>query len=252
MRDAALVEEHHAVGHFAGEAHFMGDHDHRHAAAREFAHHVQHFLHHFRVQGGGGLVEQHHLGPHGQRAGDGHALLLAARELPGVLVGMLAQAHAAQQLQGLFVRLGARRAVDAARRERHVVEHAHVAEQVELLEHHADLAALLLQDALVVGDFHAADGDAAAVVRLQPVDGAQQRGLARAGGADDHGDLARVEHGGDILEHLVRAERLADVLRHDVGRGGGGVRPVHWARPSTSKRCSMAFETWVTSVVSSR
>ena len=84
-------------------------------------------------------------------------------------------------------------AADAPGRQRDVVQHAQVAKQVELLEHHAHLAALLLQGVLVVGDGHATDGDGAAVVRLQPVDGAQQRALARARGADDDRDFARVE-----------------------------------------------------------
>ena len=53
---------------------------------REFDHHVEHFVDHFRVECGGGLVEQHDLGAHGERAGDGHTLLLAAGELGGILL----------------------------------------------------------------------------------------------------------------------------------------------------------------------
>jgi hypothetical protein len=44
------------------------------------------------------LVEQHHLGAHGQRAGDGDALLLAARELRRVGVELVAQPHLLEQL----------------------------------------------------------------------------------------------------------------------------------------------------------
>lgn len=91
VRDAALVEEHHAIGHLAGKAHFVGHDDHRHAAARQAAHHVQHFLDHFGVECRGGLVKQHHFGLHGQGAGNGHPLLLSARQLPRVLVGMVFQ-----------------------------------------------------------------------------------------------------------------------------------------------------------------
>ena len=73
------------------EAHFMGDDDHGHAVARQIAHDFQHFVDHFRVQGRGRLVEEHDLGPHGERAGNGDALLLAAgkiRRIDSALSGM--------------------------------------------------------------------------------------------------------------------------------------------------------------------
>src|SRR4051812_4920735 len=43
LRDQALVHEDHAVGDLAGEAHLVGDDEHRHAAAGEVAHHAQDF-----------------------------------------------------------------------------------------------------------------------------------------------------------------------------------------------------------------
>ena len=46
-------------------------------------HDGEHLADHFGVQGRGRLVEEQHLRVHGQGAGDGHALLLAAGELPG-------------------------------------------------------------------------------------------------------------------------------------------------------------------------
>ena len=53
---------------------------HRHAFMRESDHHVEHFKLTISGRGGGGLVEQHDLGAHGERAGDGHTLLLATGE----------------------------------------------------------------------------------------------------------------------------------------------------------------------------
>ena len=49
------------------------------------------------IQRRGGLVEEHDLRLHGQRAGDGHALLLAAREVGGILVRLVGNAHALEQ-----------------------------------------------------------------------------------------------------------------------------------------------------------
>jgi hypothetical protein len=91
LADHALVHEHHLVGDPAGEAHLVGHHQHRHALRGELAHDVEDVAHELRVEGAGGLVEQHHLRVHRQRPGDGHALLLAARELRGVGVGLLGQ-----------------------------------------------------------------------------------------------------------------------------------------------------------------
>ena len=51
-------------------------------------HDVEHLVDHLGVERGGGLVEQHHLGLHGERPGDGDALLLAAGQLRRVLVGL--------------------------------------------------------------------------------------------------------------------------------------------------------------------
>jgi hypothetical protein len=56
----------------------VGDAEHGHALLGEVDHGVEHLLDHLRIERRGRLVEQHDLGAHAQRAGDGHALLLAA------------------------------------------------------------------------------------------------------------------------------------------------------------------------------
>ena len=58
-----------------------------------------------RVQGGGGLVAQQHLGVAGQGPGNGDALLLPAGELHRIGVGLVGQAHDVQILQGALPRL---------------------------------------------------------------------------------------------------------------------------------------------------
>jgi hypothetical protein len=72
----------------------------------EGGHHVEDLLDHLGVERGGGLVEQHDLGLHRQRAGDGGSLLLAAGELGGVLVPLVGDAHALQQRHPVALRLG--------------------------------------------------------------------------------------------------------------------------------------------------
>ena len=68
-----------AVGDVAGEAHLVRGEDHRHALVRQLADDVEHLGHQLGVERGGDLVEQQHVGLHGQCAHDRRSLLLAAR-----------------------------------------------------------------------------------------------------------------------------------------------------------------------------
>ena len=53
----------------------------------------------------------------------------------------------------------------------------------------------------------AVDDDRAGLDRLEPVDAAQQRALARAGAADDGDDLARLDRERDAVEHGVASPK---------------------------------------------
>ena len=78
LDDLTFIHEDDAVGHLAGKAHLMRNHDHSHAVLGQRHHGVQNFLDHLGIEGRCRLVEQHQLGLHAQRAGNGHTLLLAA------------------------------------------------------------------------------------------------------------------------------------------------------------------------------
>ena len=60
--------------------------DHRHVLVGKRADDAQHLAREQRVERGGRLVEKENFRLHRERAGDGHALLLPARELIGVSV----------------------------------------------------------------------------------------------------------------------------------------------------------------------
>ena len=81
FENLAVGHEHDLVGHLAREAHLMGHAQHGHAFMGKFDHDIEHLIDHFRIERGGRLVEQHDLRLHGERSGDGHALLLAAGQL---------------------------------------------------------------------------------------------------------------------------------------------------------------------------
>jgi hypothetical protein len=115
-------------------------------------HHVEHLVDHLGVQGRGGLVEEHDLGVHRQASGDRHPLLLAAGQLGRVLVGLSrATPTRSSSSLGLWLGLGLALLADLDRAERDVLEDRLVREEVEGLEHHADVGAQLGQRLALVG-----------------------------------------------------------------------------------------------------
>ena len=231
----------------------MGDDDHRQALLGQLAHDGKDFTDHLRVKGGRRLVEQQHFGLHGQRAGNRDALLLAAGKLArlGVDVGCHADLFKVFQrglLRGLLVLMQ-----HIAQARGAVVQHGHVVEQVEALEHHAHLGAVGAGVAPRGRDVTAVEQHLAVRGRLQQIDAAQQRGFAAAGRADDAGHVARVDGKVHVTQNNMGAEALGEVahldnrLRHglrlpsypDSGTHGSG--PGHctcrWCRPA-SRWCS--------------
>src|SRR5690606_29880562 len=220
LDDLAVRHEHHPVGGAAGEAHLVGDHEHGHALPGEGGHDVEHLLDHLRVQCGGGLVEQHDLGLHRERPRDRGALLLTAGQLGGVLVALVGDADALQQGQPvpLGLRLGHLAHLD--RPERDVLEDRLVREEVEALEHHADVGPQRGEGLALGGERLPVDLDGAAVDRLEAVDHAAQRGLARPGRAEHHDDLAGRDLQVDVAQDVEVAEVLVDGHHPDHRRVG--------------------------------
>lgn len=85
-----------------------------------------------------------------------------------------------------------------------------------MLEHHADALAHLIELHALVRQVDAIDDDVPRRGLLELVQAAQQRGLPRAGRADDRDDLAILHGQIDALEHLVVTERLVQVLHQDL------------------------------------
>ena len=103
------------------------------------------------------------------------------------------------------------------RRERDVVEHAHVREEVEALEHDADVLAQRVEVDAAPGDAFAVEADLALLDRLERVDAAQQRRLAAARRADEAHDLVLVDAEAHAAQHLVVAEVLVHVVELEEG-----------------------------------
>ena len=152
---------------------------------------------------------------HGERTHDGDALLLAAGERGRIAVAAVGQADAGEELVRLCIRLRLRHELRLHGRERDVLSHGHVREQVEVLEHHAHLAAHGVDIHLRVGDLRAGKGDGAGCRLLEQVQAAQERRLAGAGGADDDHVFAGADVLGNVIEHEVVAERFGQMFNVD-------------------------------------
>ena len=85
----------------------MGDNDHGAARFCQRQNHIQHFPHHFRIEGRGDLVQQQDFRVHTHRTDDGHPLLLSAGQLPGIVVLPVGKPHPFQQLQRFFFHIAA-------------------------------------------------------------------------------------------------------------------------------------------------
>ena len=145
---------------------------------RQLDHDVEDLVDHLGVQRRGRLVEEHDLGLHRQRPGDRDALLLTAGELGRVLVGLVGDADALEQLHGVLAPPAALTALrtligPSVTFSRMVL----CANRLKRLEHHADVGAQLGQLLALLGQRLAVDGDRPRLDGLQAVDGAAERRL---------------------------------------------------------------------------
>jgi spermidine synthase len=217
------------VGHLAGKAHFVRDHQHGHAlmASWRMVRSTSPVSSGSSAEVGssnsmmsGSMASARAMAtrcfcPPDSRAGS-CPLVLAARPSP-----------AASQPAWHDI---ARQAQHRHRRFDDVLQHREVRKQVEVLEHHAGLAADAAQIAFAgvaaaaggvrAGQGLALDGDGAAVDGFEVVQAAQQRALARPRGADDGHHLAARNLQRHIAQHLQAAKALvqAACLDHELRR----------------------------------
>ena len=104
-RNAALVEHHHAVG-LRRLLHIVRDHNDRHACTVELAAHAHQTRTPARVEHRRRLVEHEHRRMHGERAGDGDALLLPARKRMGLVLLKAGQADLGKRVAHALRELG--------------------------------------------------------------------------------------------------------------------------------------------------
>src|SRR5438270_9627052 len=80
LDDDPAVHKYDAVGHLAGESHFMRDDHQGHAFIGELADRQENLFHSFRIECGCHFIKQHDFRVQGEAAGDRPPLLLASRQ----------------------------------------------------------------------------------------------------------------------------------------------------------------------------
>ena len=177
----------------------MGNDDHGGAFFRELLHNIQNLSDHLGVESGRRLVKEHHIGLHAQGAHDGDTLLLSAGELRGISIGAVCETYALQKLHRLGVGFFLALFQQLLRTDGHVAQDGHIREEVEVLEHHAHLLAVLVDVNVRLGDIDSLEEDLARGWELEKIERAKEGGFAGAGGADDDDDLTAA----DLHAHAV-------------------------------------------------
>ena len=177
--DHPVGQRDHALAAF-GQRRIVGDDHQRRAGFRAaFKQQVGHGVAGRGVEIARRLVGEDQRRTRGDGAGDGHALLLAARKLRGVVIGAMAEAHGGQ-----FGPRTLPRVVRSGQLQRggDVFLRGHRRQQVEGLQHHADAAAAGQRQRVFVqgGEIRAGHLQRAGRRPLQPRQHRHQRALARA------------------------------------------------------------------------
>ncbi len=160
--------------------------------------------------------------------------------MPGPGVGFIAQSDDVQQFIGTGNGLFARDLLVGDRRLNQVLQHRQVRKQVKVLEHVADVDPLAknflffhliqLVAFAAIADIVAVNLNKSLIDPFEVIYGAQQRGLARAGRAEDHRHRAR----GDLQRHIVQRLVAAIVFADPGDRDMAIMRAGHERPPAAA------------------
>ena len=196
----------------------MGDNDDGAAVlAIDILHELQDFLGRLIVERARGLVAQQQTRVFDERAADGTALLLAARDLARELVAVLVEAQRTQQVVDI------ERVFGQVRRDLDVLLDGEIGHQVVELEDKAQLTAAILTQIgrLKHREVAAVHQNRAGIGILQAANQVKKRGLARTRRPQHDADLAAIDGRVDAIEHRQARISIAivflEILNLDVG-----------------------------------
>ena len=198
LDDPAVLHPHDPPGG-VGDRLVVGDQQDRLTASVKAAEQLEHLLAALAVEGAGRFVGEHDRGLVGERPGDGQTLALSAGQHARGLPRLVADAEQIEQVTSM--RLGGTPLASGDHRRHHdVLQRRHPLEQVEELEHDADVLAPHDRQAALIhaGERLPGDHDLALVGHIESGDDVQQGRLA----------TARRSHHGDELPAGRSAGRL--------------------------------------------
>ncbi len=235
--DHLLVQEYRdPVGDRAQRVDVVGDHhDAERQGALQVADQLVELRRPDRIEAGGGLVEEQHVGIEGDGAREARALAHAAGQLGRDLGPRLLRQADHRELDA--DELGDQPVVEVGvlgEGQADVLRHGARTEQRAVLEQHAhaleDRAARVVAEG---GEILAQHLDRAAVGLLEPQDGAQQDRLAGPRAADDGDDLAAPHLEIDAVVDRLAAEARDQVAHADDGFAHRPIREKKMEKPAS-------------------
>ena len=227
LRDQLPLRQHpHVLGQVHHGLHHVLDHQHRHARLRNAAHHRHHLADLLRVQPGQHLVEQQQLRLGRQRPGQFQPLAPGHREVGRGLVELRRQAHALRHGLGRGQRGHPSRLVQV-RADGDVLAHGLRREGLHDLEG-ARQPLARIEVGRAAGDVLPVELNAAAVGNEEARHQREQRGLARAVGADQRRETA-LRH---RQAHVLHRPEAAKTAGHAGQRHQRGTQYLAWLRAS--------------------
>ena len=122
----------------------MGHDDHGHAVCGKLLHNRQYLTDHLRVQCRGRLIKQHDIRFHAQCARNGNSLLLSAGKLGWIRICLFGKTNPLQHSHCPLFRFFFVCFFQLRRSQHQIMEHIHIVEQIEMLEHHTDVLTHLI------------------------------------------------------------------------------------------------------------
>ena len=200
--DLALVDGDDAVIEFAHQLMLVRHNEHRGAHRVDLTQQVKNLVGELGVDVARRLVRNDDLGIVDQCARQTDALLLAARQLGGLVLHFVLQADQIEHIgHALFD--GGSALADRTHGKRHVVKDVHLVDQAEVLKDDAHMAAKIRHMALFqAGKLVAVDGDFARGRDLLTHNQLEKGAFARARSAHDEHELALVDVQGDVVQRI--------------------------------------------------
>jgi hypothetical protein len=191
-----------------------------------------------RIQVAGGFVGQNQVRLVNQGAGHGDPLLLPAGQRVGETVPITGQIDGREHVRHGAVSRAAP-PPQQLQRQAQVFRHRQGGQQVEELEHEADVPAAQQRAFPFAegGDVDAAHLEAAGLGAVDAADQVEQGGFARAAAAHQRHRLAGGDFQRGIRQHVVPAARFGIAVAYAL-QAHHGLSAVHPAAPGRPGRCS--------------